>query len=72
MRTSVVGAVALFFLFPSVQSATPLQPPAISPVNFEAPAFAYRSLDGKTHQLSELRLHFDGRRGFADEVSDEF
>lgn len=55
MRAIVLKAMAFFFLFPSCQSATPLHPPSISPVNLKAPTYAYRSLDGKIHQLSELQ-----------------
>lgn len=55
MRATVFGIITLFLLSSTAHSITSLHPPVISPVSWKAPAFQYRSLDGKTHQLSELR-----------------
>jgi len=55
MRYVVPGAIAFLLAVSSAHPSTPLHPPAISPVHRKATSFAYRSLDGKTHQLSELK-----------------
>jgi len=55
MRTIVLGAGLLFFLISTEHSTAPLHIPVITPVNQRVPAFTYRSLDTKVHNLSELK-----------------
>jgi len=55
MRTVLLAACALLSPILSAPAATQLKAPVIEPLSQKAPAFQYRSLDGKVHRLSELR-----------------
>lgn len=50
-----LGLFMLLLVSPIDQYAASLRPPVISPVNQKAPDFAFRSLDGAVHHLSELK-----------------